>query len=94
MFYTDESGYAHNFLNRKIEGDVGVSQTLPKLYTPNGGIYATRRDVLFDQNALIGEKTRLWVMPRERSVDIDEPIDFLYAEFLIKQGLVKTNEPE
>lgn len=94
MFYTDELGYAHNFLNKKIEGDVGVSQTLPKLYTPNGGIYATRRDVLFCQNAIIGEKTRLWVMPRERSVDIDEPIDFLYAEFLIKQGVVKTNEPE
>ena len=93
MFRTDESGYAHNFLNRKIEGDIGISQTLPKLYIPNGGIYATRRKVLFSQNILIGEKTRLWVMPRERSVDIDEPIDFLYAEFLIEQKLAKINEP-
>lgn len=92
MFYIDESGYAHNFLGKRIEGDVGVSQTLPKLYTPNGGIYATRRDVLFNQGAIISEKTRLWVMPRERSVDIDEPIDFLLAEFLIKRGFDATIE--
>lgn len=94
MFYIDESGYAHNFLRKKIEGDTGVSQTLPRLYTPNGGIYATRREILFSQNALIGAKTRLWVMPRERSVDIDEPIDFLYGEFLIEQGVVKAKEPK
>ncbi|MAF85445.1 MAG: hypothetical protein CL875_03035 [Dehalococcoidales bacterium] len=94
MFYLDESGYAHNFLGEKIEGDKGISQELPRLYIPNGGIYATRRDVLFDQNALIGEKTRLWVMPRERSVDIDEPLDFLFAEFLIEQRLVTKIEPE
>ncbi len=90
MFHIDESGYAHNTQRDKIEGDVGVSQKLPKLYIPNGGVYATRRDVLFSQNVLIGNKTRLWIMPRERSVDIDNPIDFLYAEFLIEQGLVKT----
>jgi CMP-N-acetylneuraminic acid synthetase len=94
MFYLDGSGYAHNFLEEKIEGDKGISQKLPRLYTPNGGIYATRRDVLFDQNALIGEKARLWVMPRERSVDIDEPFDFLFAEFLIEKGLSKTIEPK
>jgi CMP-N-acetylneuraminic acid synthetase len=33
-------------------------------------------------------------MPRERSVDIDEPIDFLYAEFLIEKELAKINKPE
>ncbi|MBN1692145.1 MAG: acylneuraminate cytidylyltransferase family protein [Dehalococcoidales bacterium] len=94
MFRLDESGYAHNYLNRKIEGDIGISQTLPRLYIPNGGIYATRREVLSSQNNLLGEKTRLWIMPRERSVDIDEPIDFLYAEFLIQQKLAKINEPK
>jgi CMP-N,N'-diacetyllegionaminic acid synthase len=94
MYYIDKSGYAHNFLNKKIEGDIGISQTLPKLYVPNGGIYATRRDVLFTQNVIIAEKNRLWVMSRERSADIDEPIDFLYAEFLVEQGLVKIDKPE
>lgn len=90
MFYTDESGYAHNFLEKKIEGDLGISQKLPRLYLPNGGIYATKRDVLFNQGVIIGKKTRLWIMPRERSVDIDEPLDFLLAEFLINQGFKAT----
>jgi len=92
MFYTDELGYAHNFLGKKIEGGMGISQKLPKLYTPNGGIYATRRDALFNQDTIIGEKTKLWVMPRERSVDIDEPLDFSFAEFLIKKGFDATIE--
>ncbi len=87
MYYLDEAGLAHNFLGKKIEGDLGISQTLPKLYAPNGGIYATKRNVLFDQNIIIGANSRLWVMSRERSVDIDEPLDFLFAEFLQSKGL-------
>ena len=80
--YSVVSWVAQNFLSASMTGDIGVSQTLPKLYTPNGGIYATRRDVLFDQNAIIGKRTKIWQMSRERSLDIDEPIDFLIAEIV------------
>jgi len=89
MFYIDEDGLAQNFLSAAMTGDIGVSQNLPRLYTPNGGIYATRRDVLFDQNAIIGRRSKIWVMPRERSVDIDEPIDFLIAEVIGKDLFCK-----
>lgn len=87
MFLLDEEGVARNFLSSEMSGDIGVSQTLPRMYLPNGGIYATRRDVLFEQNAIIGKKSRIWVMPRDRSVDIDEPIDFLVAEVVGKHLL-------
>jgi len=92
MFYLDEKSYAHNFMGKTLSGDIGVSQTLPKLYIPNGGIYATRRSALFEQNALICKKNKLWIMPRELSLDIDEPIDFLIAEVVaknLKMGGVK-----
>ena len=82
MFYLGKDSYAVNFLGNTMTGDIGVSQALPKLYTPNGGVYATRRKSLFDQNSLYGKKVKLHIVPRERSVDIDEPIDFAIAEFL------------
>jgi CMP-N,N'-diacetyllegionaminic acid synthase len=93
MFLFDEEGMARNFLSSEMTGDIGVSQTLPRMYLPNGGIYATRRDVLFEQNAIIGKSSRIWVMPKERSIDIDEPIDFLVAEVvgrhLLDVGLLR-----
>ena len=84
MFYRDAEGYAGKLMDAAMTGDTGISQKLPRLYVPNGGIYATRRDVLFDDNSIFGVKIKLWVMSRERSVDIDDPIDFDFAELLAK----------
>lgn len=72
-------------------GEQGVSQSLPSLYLPNGGVYATRRDVLMIQDRIIGEDTRAVVMPMERSVDIDEAVDFVIAEAILA-GRSQKNE--
>ena len=85
MYYIDESGYAHNLMDKEMRGDIGVSQSLKKLYIPNGGIYATRRQVLFEQNSIFGTNIKLWVMPPERSIDIDEPIDLEFADFIARK---------
>jgi CMP-N-acetylneuraminic acid synthetase len=85
MFYTGANGFAEKFIGSDMSGDIGISQKLPRLYVPNGGIYATRRDVLFDENSIFGKRIKLWIMSRERSVDIDEPIDFEFAELLMKK---------
>jgi len=86
MFCLDKHSYAKPFLGKKIKGEIGVSQSLSKLYMPNGGIYVTRRNVLLEEGVIFGKKVRFWIMPRERSVDIDEPIDFVFAEFLAKHN--------
>ena len=63
-------------------------QDLPACYVRNGGIYATRRDVLMKQNSIFGSDVRACVMPDERSVDINTEVDFLLAEALLDRGLV------
>ena len=73
-----------NYQGIIIQGDVGISQTLPKLYLANGAVFATKRSVLLDENLIIGRNNRIVIMPRERSIDIDEPIDFEYAEYIAK----------
>jgi CMP-N-acetylneuraminic acid synthetase len=80
-----EGDRAVSFLGLTIKGNLGVSQKLPRLYLPNGGIYATRRDILMEQGLIMGADTRAVVMDLDRSIDIDEPIDFTVAEVLAQK---------
>jgi CMP-N,N'-diacetyllegionaminic acid synthase len=68
------------FTGRLVQGDAGISQKLPKLFIPNGAVWATRREVLMEQGLITGPRAGIVVMSRERSVDIDEPVDFITAE--------------
>ncbi|HZZ72315.1 MAG TPA: acylneuraminate cytidylyltransferase family protein [Pirellulales bacterium] len=54
---------------------------LPALYVRNCAVYVTRRNVL-DSGSILGSDSRGYVMPRERSVDINDPFDLELAEFL------------
>ena len=89
MYRRDESseGRVVPFTGRLVQGDAGISQRLPKLYIPNGAVWATRRAVLMEQGLITGPKAGIVVMSRERSVDIDEPIDFIVAEAIAAELL-------
>lgn len=61
-------------------------QNLPTYYRYNGAIYLVRNtlfDKLLDSNSW--KKTFAYIMPKERSVDIDDAFDFLIAEVLLKR---------
>jgi CMP-N,N'-diacetyllegionaminic acid synthase len=59
-------------------------QMLPKYYLRDGSIYLTRRSVLLDWNSLKGRDCRAWLIPPERSCNIDTPLDLFLAEQLLK----------
>lgn len=80
MFRRDGRGHARKFIEGIIQGDTGVCQSLPELWHPNGGAYATRRQILFEDNLVIGRRAGLHAMSDLASVDIDNEIDFLIAE--------------
>lgn len=94
MLTLGEEGRLNPFMRQWWKGEEGVSQTLPPLYVPNGGAYATHRDVLMVQNRLVGDDTRAIVMPLENSLDIDEPIDFLVGEALLASGRISPSKLE
>jgi CMP-N-acetylneuraminic acid synthetase len=66
------------------EGGRFAFADLPAAFVRNGAVYAARRS-LIDRGRVIGEDCRGHVMPRERSVDINEEIDLAYAEFLLSR---------
>ena len=60
-------------------------QQLPTAYVLNGALYLASRAFLLREQAFIREDTVGYVMPAERSVDIDTPLDWQWAEFLMEQ---------
>ena len=58
-------------------------QDAPPCYDLNASIYAWWRDSLLSARHVIQPKTRLYVMPEERSVDIDSDLDFRWVELLM-----------
>lgn len=67
-----------------IEDEKGrfLANELPKVYVRNGAVYATWREGIEKRPDVIGEKSLGYIMPAERSVDINEMLDFEFAEFL------------
>lgn len=65
------------FINRN-------SQQLPKFYRLNGAVYLAYCDYIRKQKSFFGAESFAYLMPKERSIDIDDELDFRFAEFLIK----------
>jgi CMP-N-acetylneuraminic acid synthetase len=62
-------------------------QDLPPVYQLNGALYVTRTNVLLEENRVLGKYTAPYVMPPERSIDIDTPADLTFAAVLLKEGV-------
>jgi N-acylneuraminate cytidylyltransferase/CMP-N,N'-diacetyllegionaminic acid synthase len=60
------------------------SQDYRKEYRLNGAVYIVATSVLLDKKNLFTKKLRASVMPRERSTDIDQEIDFKICNSLIE----------
>lgn len=68
------------------------SQDLPKLAIINGAVYATKYNTLMKKSLINDPKnTSIYLMPKERSVDIDDYFDFKIAEALFKYNKDKKN---
>lgn len=65
--------------------DAHSRQQLPPAYVLNGALYLASRAFLLREQAFITPETVGYVMPAERSVDIDTPLDWQWAEFLMEK---------
>lgn len=72
-------------LSKKLDSSVVRRQDAPKSYDMNASIYIWKRDTILNEKSIFLEKTGLYVMPEERSIDIDNEMDFKFVEFLMKE---------
>jgi CMP-N,N'-diacetyllegionaminic acid synthase len=61
-------------------------QELDPVYRLNGAVYCVRTQVLLEQNSLWGKTTLAYIMPPERSINIDNQIDLMLAELILRNN--------
>ena len=71
-------------LSKKPINPVTRRQDSPKCYDMNASIYVWNRSSLFENPTVFNEDTKIYVMPEERSIDIDTEVDFKIVEMLMK----------
>lgn len=88
LFNVDKKGAMNPFVRMKSKRFSTPKQALPELYQLNGAIYVFKRDFVMDTmrkngNNVLSSRTYAYIMPKERSVDIDDKYDMLYASVLL-----------
>tara|TARA_B100001750_G_C15522296_1_gene612946 strand:- start:9294 stop:9887 length:594 start_codon:yes stop_codon:yes gene_type:complete len=93
----------YNLVEINDEGFVRRSKSLansllgrqfsPKCYDANASVYVWKRDALLEKFTVTSliDDTMLYIMPTERSRDIDDELDFEIVEFLMKRKIQNYN---
>lgn len=58
----------------------------PPAFIRNGAVYLTRRDIIMNANSIWGKVIRPYVMPPERSVNIDGELDLMLAQAIMQEA--------
>ncbi|WP_374028790.1 cytidylyltransferase domain-containing protein [Bdellovibrio bacteriovorus] len=72
-------------LSKKLERPVVRRQDAPQCYDLNASIYVWNRESFFHSQSLFTGKTKIYVMPEERSLDIDTQFDFEIVTSLLRK---------
>lgn len=65
--------------------EITARQKAPSVYEMNDGFNAWTHNSLFSENSQFNNSTKIYIMPRLRSIDIDEQDDFMIAELILKK---------
>jgi CMP-N,N'-diacetyllegionaminic acid synthase len=67
------------------QGDFTTRQAAPLVYDMNSSIYVWWKERLKEKKKIFLDKTMIYLMPKERSIDIDDNIDFKIAEMMMAE---------
>jgi len=79
-----EDGCMKDFIRREAMNK--NRQELPVFYRLNGAIYLAYCNYIKEQKSFFGKDTFAYIMSQERSIDIDNEIDFKLTEILMKNN--------
>jgi CMP-N,N'-diacetyllegionaminic acid synthase len=79
----DEDNYIR--LSKPPEQIITRRQDAPECFDMNASIYVWKRECLVGMESIFNADTLLFVMPEERSIDVDHEWEFEYVEFLFNK---------
>ncbi len=71
--------------------DIGCRQDCPPVFDLDTTVWIYSREAIMDLGQRIPPRTRLLVVPEERSIHIDTELDFKFVEFLLKDSSEDAN---
>jgi CMP-N,N'-diacetyllegionaminic acid synthase len=92
----------HPFLTKRLRADGSLEdfvstdisylrrQDLPAAYSINGALYVNRRESVLRDRTVVPAGALAYVMPPERSLDIDTPWDLQLAEAVLQCGVLES----
>jgi|TARA_Y100000310_G_scaffold321577_1_gene379432 CMP-N-acetylneuraminic acid synthetase len=66
-----------------VEGEMANRHNLPIVYKRSAAVYAMKRDLTMKEGKIFGDYIVGHIVPKERSIDIDNPFDWLKAECML-----------
>ena len=84
----DQQGRIPDLIDRLLDLKKQRRQDFPSEYTPNGALYLFKWDFFKQHQTIYQDRNGTFGYPMDRihSLEIDEKIDLLWAEFLVDQG--------
>ncbi len=83
---TVDQGLLQAFVPGKDDRSHPNRQSLPPVYLLNGAVDVMRAEIVITRQSLWGDRVGAYIMPPERSVDIDTLADFAMVEALMRQS--------
>ena len=89
-----EDGRIVDFMTLDKPSEVAYSrrQDLPTVYVVNGAIYLSKPQVLLELQSFFTAETYAYIMPPERSIDIDAIWDLKFAELVLTDRNATTRD--
>lgn len=84
----NEEGYLQKFIKSQTIG-YGRQSAKPNIYEKNGSIYVIKIESLRKQKLNEFEKVKFYEMDKVYSIDLDEPLDWIFAEAVLNNHLVE-----
>jgi CMP-N,N'-diacetyllegionaminic acid synthase len=84
-----EGGLVKSYLGKE---SMVSRQSLPKVYALNGAFYITHRSTLLEKHTFLPPTTLPFVMPEERSLNLDTMTDLYFLEAMLQSGIYKLEE--
>lgn len=84
-----EDGFVRSYLN--VDSTV-PRQTLPKVFRLNGAFYLIHANTLRSKTTFLPPRTLPYIMPPERSINLDGPLDLILLEALVARHIVSPED--
>jgi len=85
MYHISKNGYLQPFVNAPL---ISRRQELSQVFAINGALYIAETGWFNREQNFLSDETLGYIMPPERSADIDNPLDWQWVEFLTR-ALIK-----